>query len=695
MPGVNMIEIQRDDGEVVTIRSLETIGRLLDRGSINETTLVRNQGESDFIPARNHSEIAEVASMVGRPFPSPKRATPTASKTAQTPPVDVSAEDNGTDPVNVKPTPASRRKPTVPPVLPSTPSHKSPWAVSQGARSGLGDVDAPSASQRRPTTSLGTSNVAVGQTPEPPQAPAIRATEPLIPHHVRQMASQPGISQASKSPPPKGSRRDLKLLLSATAIVVVIITAKFWEFFPPDSNSFHRSRISNSTPATPAPPMAAPEPNSTIQNSHRTGGASSRPAAPSPPPITAPEAGLLEEGRFGPLPRVGDAGRTSIRAYSGAFDRRDTRPRVGIVIADIGISSSQTEDAIRRLPAGISLAISPYAQRLALVAERARTRGMESLVAIPLEPTGYPLNDPGNRALLTGRSAPENIANLEWVLSRFPGYVGAIGVVGGMRGERFAAGEKDFLAMQEVLRNRGLLYIDARPGAPGPARAWGRSVDLILDEPATRAEIEKRLAELEAKAKAHGSALGLAHAATPLVVDSVLAWATGLEDRGVALAPVTALIRRPTTIYTSTERATATNLGEYVSTEQIFGDWRFQKRSDGNGRVSCVLLSGRASTEASLRTGIFRTRDLEVRFFYDAFVEPINPRVITIGGRRFYLSYLETVSMNNGRRIHQYTFPNEAREAFVAEATMNIDGNNISLIGSRTAYDALLSCEKN
>jgi uncharacterized protein len=322
--------------------------------------------------------------------------------------------------------------------------------------------------------------------------------------------------------------------------------------------------------ATPAPPAAAPETSPTPEPpalaeapsppSPTAEAAAQTPAAPAPPPldvpviapdfpaarpIPAPDSALLEQGRFGALPRVGADGRTSIRAYAGQFDRQDTRPRVGIIVADIGISNAQTEDAIRRLPPAITFTISPYAPRAAQVAERLRAKGAETLIGLPLEPAGYPLNDPGNRALLTGRSAPENLANLEWVLSRFPGYVGAIGVVGGMRGERFAAMEQSYLALQESLRNRGLLFVDARPGVAGPGRAWGRSVDVILDEPATRTEIERRLGELETIAKARGSALGLAHAATPVVVDRLVAWAAGLERRGVVLAPISVLIRRP------------------------------------------------------------------------------------------------------------------------------------------------------
>ena len=318
------------------------------------------------------------------------------------------------------------------------------------------------------------------------------------------------------------------------------------------------------SPSAPVPEpvtaQAEPPPPATAQAEPPSPTIAAPPAAPAPPafdappisaevpsarPIPAPDAILQEQGRFGPLPRVGADGRTSIRAYAGQFDRQDTRPRLGIVVADIGISNTQTEDAIRRLPPAVTLAISPYAPRAAQVAERLRAKGVESLVGLPMEPAGYPLNDPGNRALLTGRSGPENMANLEWVLSRFPGYVGVIGVVGGMRGERFAAMEQSYHALQESLRNRGLLYLDARPGVNAPMRAWGRSVDLILDEPATRAEIEKRLGELEAIAKARGSALGLAHAPTPVVIDRLVAWAAGLERRGVVLTPVTALIRRP------------------------------------------------------------------------------------------------------------------------------------------------------
>ena len=352
---------------------------------------------------------------------------------------------------------------------------------------------------------------------EAPQAPDVSAPAPAV--------AEPATPPAPVAETPAPAAAAPELAPAPMPALAAVPTPAVVEPSPPAAEA------SAQTPAAPAPPpldvpVVAPD-------------------FPAVRPIPAPDPALLEQGRFGALPRVGADGRTSIRAYAGQFDRQDTRPRVGIIVADIGISNAQTEDAIRRLPPMVTFAISPYAPRAAQVAERLRAKGAETLIGLPLEPAGYPLNDPGNRALLTGRSAAENMANLEWVLSRFPGYVGAIGVVGGMRGERFAAMDQSYLALQESLRNRGLLFVDARPGVVGPARAWGRSVDVILDEPATRTEIERRLGELEAIAKARGSALGLAHAATPVLVDRLVAWASGLGGRGVVLAPLTTIIRRP------------------------------------------------------------------------------------------------------------------------------------------------------
>lgn len=295
--------------------------------------------------------------------------------------------------------------------------------------------------------------------------------------------------------------------------------------------------------AVPAPPALAPPPPTPP---------TTLPAVPQPPApevrdivIAAADPALLESGPHGPLPRVAADGRTAMRVYARPVELRETRPRVALVVGGIGLNMVLTEQAIARLPPGVTLAINPYAPRPAAIIDRARSRGMEFLMALPLEPAGFPMNDPGPQALLSSLTPAQNEDRLHWVLSRFHGYVGAIGALGAQRGERFAALSAPYLAMQDNLRRRGLLYVEARPGARGPERAWGRAVDLLVDEPGNRADIDASLRQLEGLARARGTAVGLAGEITPVVIERLVGWAESLEARGIVLVPVSSIIRRP------------------------------------------------------------------------------------------------------------------------------------------------------
>ena len=97
----------------------------------------------------------------------------------------------------------------------------------------------------------------------------------------------------------------------------------------------------------------------------------------------------------------------------------------------------------------------------------------------------------------------------------------------------------------DELGKRGLLYIDPRPGSPEAPKAWSRSVDIVVDEPATAADVDTKLARLARIAKDKGSALGFAGTPRPVLLERLSAWATNLETDGLTLAPVSALVRGP------------------------------------------------------------------------------------------------------------------------------------------------------
>ncbi len=277
-------------------------------------------------------------------------------------------------------------------------------------------------------------------------------------------------------------------------------------------------------------------------------------ATPSAPPTAAkaewdgkiaePDPALLEPSRAFPsagLPRIGADRRLPRLVYRRPAPPPGARPRIALLLAGVGLAAADSRAAIDRLPGAVSLAFSAYTPNPEALLEAARSRGHEILASVPMEADGFPWNDAGPRSLLTGNPPAANRENLEWAMSRLQGYVGLTGASDGLRGERFADQGSSFGLVLEEATQRGLLYIDPRPGAPAPT-GTGRTVDAVIDDPATRADIEAKLILLERRARDHGSALGLAGPLRPATVERIAAWAEDVEKRGYQLVPVSALV---------------------------------------------------------------------------------------------------------------------------------------------------------
>ena len=102
-------------------------------------------------------------------------------------------------------------------------------------------------------------------------------------------------------------------------------------------------------------------------------------------------------------------------------------------------------------------------------------------------------------------------------------------------------------AVLQALTRRGLFYIDSgaiRP-ADAPPSMVARGIDLVLDEPAVRTEIEAKLATLEAMARERGAVIGFATLPRPVTIDRIAAWTAKLSEHGIALVPVSAVAAMP------------------------------------------------------------------------------------------------------------------------------------------------------
>lgn len=264
------------------------------------------------------------------------------------------------------------------------------------------------------------------------------------------------------------------------------------------------------------------------------------PARPTASPLpAAPLDGLSRPGPHGPLPVIAADGRVPAQAYARPF-RPDGRPQVALVVGGLGLNAQTTRAAIERLPPEVTLSFVPYAEGLQGWIDLARAHGHEVLIEIPMEPTGYPRNDPGPYTLLS-QGGPDDVeARLAWLLGRATGYFGVINYLG----DRFAADPENSGAFLGAMRAHGLAFIDDGLFARRPG-AWARaSADRVIDEDRSGAAVLGQLNAVEAAARQRGAALGTGFS-YPVTIDTVARWTAGLDARGIQLAPASAMTRRP------------------------------------------------------------------------------------------------------------------------------------------------------
>lgn len=259
-----------------------------------------------------------------------------------------------------------------------------------------------------------------------------------------------------------------------------------------------------------------------------------------------PLAALSESGPYGPLP-ITSQRRQPWQIYGRSYDRPGERPRIAIVITHLGLRSQSTRDAIDRLPGEITLAFSPYGSDLQHSVNTARSLGHEVLMMVPMEPGNYPTNDPGPHTLLAEAAESENLDKLYYIMSRFQGYVGLVGEMG----SKFTSSTAAVRPVMADIQRRGLLYLDAVSSSVSVAAISARNFGVpralnnrFIDKLASGDQIDLYLKELEDLALATGTAVGMGRASYPVTISRIAVWAGSLADRGLELAPISAVVNR-------------------------------------------------------------------------------------------------------------------------------------------------------
>lgn len=256
------------------------------------------------------------------------------------------------------------------------------------------------------------------------------------------------------------------------------------------------------------------------------------------------DAKYIEPRATGDLPKIARDGTSPWEYYARPFDLLDPRPRIALVVVDLGLSRIATDAAIQRMPGPVTLAFDVQGTAVSDWLSRARSDGHETILSLPMEPTGYPRNDPGPGTLLMSLSNRENVSRLTKFLGVGKGYVG----VTTMSGRRFLNDPQKVRPVIDVMRRRGLLMLDTEVTAHSTLADLARKGrvpfavnGMVIDKRPSPYAIEQALARVEKMAMLHGSVVAIA-SPLPLTLGRLQDWLKSLKNKGFALAPLSAVV---------------------------------------------------------------------------------------------------------------------------------------------------------
>ncbi len=235
------------------------------------------------------------------------------------------------------------------------------------------------------------------------------------------------------------------------------------------------------------------------------------------------------------------------KRYAAAHSAKAGQPMIAIVLDDLGPSKQRSGNAIE-LPGPLTLAFLPYADDLPAMTARARKRGHELLIHMPMEPKDLAGNNPGKNALLTSLSDAEIGQRLDWAMQRFPAFVG----INNHMGSAFTADRRKMDLVMQRLARSGALFLDSVTSGASQGESAAKAAgiptiarDIFLDHGGDDpGMVLQQLAKAEALAKRQGYAIAIGHPHDGTVT-ALEIWIPDAIARGFVLVPISALVSAP------------------------------------------------------------------------------------------------------------------------------------------------------
>ena len=234
----------------------------------------------------------------------------------------------------------------------------------------------------------------------------------------------------------------------------------------------------------------------------------------------------------------------SLNAFSRAF-AFSARPRIAIIIDDIGYSFSRTRQFLE-LNIPFTFSILPRLAKSNALAIEISSRGHEIMLHQPMEPYNSKF-DPGPGALYVGYE-PDRIVNIiEENISDVPFAVG----VNNHMGSKFTGCKKETNEALKVVKERGLFFVDSLTSSHSVAYETARKLNMaaacrnfFLDNLLDESAILLQLRKLKKYAQKYGQAVGIGHP-FPETARAIGKFSKSLKDSEISLVHMSKIMSTP------------------------------------------------------------------------------------------------------------------------------------------------------
>lgn len=189
------------------------------------------------------------------------------------------------------------------------------------------------------------------------------------------------------------------------------------------------------------------------------------------------------------------------------------RPKVSIIIDDMGYDRKMTRKFLQ-LNAVLTYSILPFSPLQEEIMAAARKNHLDTMLHLPMEPTEYPLINPGPGALLTDMTPDELIDQLKKNIRSMPGIKG----INNHMGSRLTEISVQMYQIFSVVKKEKLFFIDSRTTAATLCKPSARLLripfaerDVFLDHENKPDAIRNQIMQLIQKATEKGEAIGIGH----------------------------------------------------------------------------------------------------------------------------------------------------------------------------------------